>query len=112
MMKVTITRMDVTAVRSGIDHGARFHRRRRGRVVRQVARLSTCVVAAGLLLLSCAPGAPQQTPAAAPPGAPAPPAAAAGGAGGAAAPAAAVASSPGPAPRLETVKIATQPIPN
>jgi NitT/TauT family transport system substrate-binding protein len=101
----------VTALRVVSDHATRFQRRRRGGVAGRGPLVAACLVA-GLLLLSCGPSAPQRTPAAAPPGAPAPAGAPAGSTGSAPAPATPAASAPGPAPRVETVKIATQPIPN
>src|SRR5262245_15155462 len=78
---------------------------------------SSLAVLALLVACACAPAPAAPTGASAPPGsgaappgsAPAPPASAA---AAPAAPAAELASPPAPAPRLETVKIATQPIPN
>src|SRR5205814_2284119 len=77
-------------------------------------------VLALLVACACAPAPAAPTGASAPPSsgaappgsAAAPPAGGTGGAAAPAAPAAQIASPPSPAPRLETVKIATQPIPN
>src|SRR5437016_2781843 len=79
-----------------------FHGERRGRGGGRAALLSACVVI-GMLLLGCSSSAPRQE-------AVQPPAAAAGGPTSAAAPAAQATPQADAAPRLETVKVATQPI--
>src|SRR5262245_16506940 len=82
-----------------------FHAERRGRGGGRAALRSACVVI-GMLLLGCSGSAPRPE-AAPPPAAAVPPAAAAGSPASAAAPAPSQADA---APRLETVKVATQPI--
>lgn len=109
-MRRISTGIDLTALRTAIDRGTRCRRERRARGM-GAATWGVTGLVAGLLLLSCAPGAAPPAPAAAPPSASAPTAATAGSTGGGPAPAAPVAASSSSPPRLETVKIATQPSP-
>lgn len=95
------TELEPMTINTSGDPARGFHGERRGRGGGRAALLSVCVAVVGMLLLGCSSSAPRQE-AAQPP--------VAGSATSAAAPAAQAASQAQPAPRLETVKVATQPI--
>src|SRR3954451_19210287 len=107
-MDLVGTEMDSAGMSTIADPARCFHGERRGRGGGRAALLSACVFI-GMLLLGCSSSAPRQE-AVQPPGAAVPPAAAAGSTTSAAAPAAQATSQADAAPRLESVKVATQPI--